>query len=237
MYDTTETVQYEIADVFASQGSVAGKSKAFDILMSKDDFMGAADVISSIRLLGTDAASKYADIAERCIELTVNPDSAKIRLRGEREFLLQLIADNSYLYSGKAMTLYKFAFDTILPDYTPMFEDVIAPKSKSVEAPQLPNIFTVYPNPTTGLVTVIIDRDDINDEIIEFLEHYGMQDIEDCENVTVSILDINGRMLQTQEFNYEEEITLNIGDYVPGAYLVEIRSCFSDVFSTKIIKM
>ena len=77
--------------------------------------------------------------------------------------------------------------------------------SKSVEAPQLPNIFTVYPNPTTGLVTVIIDRDDINDEIIEFLEHYGMQDIEDCENVTVSILDSNGRMLQTQEFNYEED--------------------------------
>lgn len=237
MFDTTETIQYEIADVFASQGSVAGKSKAFDILMKKDDFLGAADVLTSIRSLGTDAASKYADIAERCIELTVNPDSAKIRLRGEREFLLQLIADNSYLYSGKAMTLYKFAFDTILPDYTPMFEDVIAPKSKSVEAPQLPNIFTVYPNPTTGLVTVIIDRDDINDEIIEFLEHYGMQDIEDCENVTVSILDINGRMLQTQEFNYEEEITLNIGDYVPGAYIVEIRSCFSDVFSTKIIKM
>ena len=237
MYDTTETGQYEIADVFASQESVAGKSKAFDILMKKDDFLGAADVVTGIRSLGTDAASKYADIAERCIELSVNPDTAKIRLRGEREFLLQLIADNSYLYSGKAMTLYKFAFDTILPDYTPMFEDVIAPKSKSAEAPQLPNIFTLYPNPTTGLVTVIIDRNEINDEMIEFLEHYGMQDIEDCENVTVSILDSNGRMLQTQEFNYEEEITLNIGNYVPGAYIVEIRSCFSDVFSTKIIKM
>lgn len=237
MYDTTKTVQYEIADVFASQGSVAGKSKAFDILMKNDDFLGAADVITNIRSLGTDAASKYADIAERCIELTVNPDSAKIRLRGEREFLLQLIADNSYLYSGKAMSLYKFAFDTILPDYTPMFEDVIAPKSKSTEVSQLPNIFTVYPNPTTGLVTVIIDRDEINDEMIEFLEHYGMQDIEDCENVTVSILDINGRVLQTQEFNYEEEIILNIGSYVPGAYIVEIRSCFSDVYSTKIIKI
>lgn len=237
MYDTTKTVQNEIADVFASQGSVAGKSKAFDILMKKDDFLGAADVLTSIRSLGTDAASKYADIAERCIELSVNPDTAKIRLRGERDFLLQLIADNSYLYSGKAMSLYKFAFDTILPDYTPMFEDVIAPKSKSTEVSQLPNIFTVYPNPTTGLVTVIIDRDEINDEMIEFLEHYGMQDIEDCENVTVSISDINGRMLQTQEFNYEEEITLNISNYVPGAYIVEIRSCFSDVFSTKIIKM
>ena len=237
MYDTTKTVQNEIADVFASQGSVAGKSKAFDILMSKDDFLGVADVITNIRSIGTDAASKYADIAERCIELTVNPDTAKIRLRGEREFLLQLIADNSYLYSGKAMSLYKFAFDTILPDYTPMFEDVIAPKSKSTEVPQLPNIFTVYPNPTTGLVTVIIDRDEINDEMIEFLEHYGMQDIEDCENVTVSILDINGRVLQTQEFNYEEEIILNIGSYVPGAYIVEIRSCFSDVYSTKIIKI
>lgn len=237
MYDTTETVQHEIADVFASQGSVAGKSKAFDILMKNEDFLGAADVVTGIRSLGPEEASKYADIAERCIELSVNPDTAKIRLRGEREFLLQLIADNSYLYSGKAMSLYKFAFDTILPDYTPMFEDVIAPKSKSAEAPQLPNIFTIYPNPTTGLVTVIIDRNEINDEMIEFLEHYGMQDIEDCENVTVSILDSNGRMLQTQEFNYEEEITLNIGDYVPGAYIVEIRSCFSDVFSTKIIKI
>ena len=227
----------KIFDYFASKTDINTKIMACNILVSDNKYNDAHQQISAIRSLGTDAASKYADIAERCIELNVNPDSAKIRLRGEREFLLQLIADNSYMYSGKAMTLYKFAFDTILPDYTPMFEDVIAPKSKSVEAPQLPNIFTVYPNPTTGLVTVVIDRDDINDEMIEFLEHYGMQDIEDCENVTVSISDINGRMLQTQEFNYEEEITLNIGSYVTGAYLVEIRSCFSDVYSTKIIKI
>ena len=227
----------KIFDYFASKTDINTKIMACNILVSDNKYNDAHQQITSIRSLGTDAASKYADIAERCIELSVNPDTAKIRLRGEREFLLQLIADNSYLYSGKAMSLYKFAFDTILPDYTPMFEDVIAPKSKSAEAPQLPNIFTIYPNPTTGLVTVIIDRNEINDEMIEFLEHYGMQDIEDCENVTVSILDSNGRMLQTQEFNYEEEITLNIGDYVPGAYIVEIRSCFSDVFSTKIIKI
>ena len=213
------------------------KSKAFNILLSKNDFTGASELVADIRSLGTDAANKYADVAEFVIERNANPNMAKIRLHDKREYLEELIADSSYLYSGKAMALYKFAFDTILLDYTPMFEEVIAPKSKSVEAPQLPNIFTVYPNPTTGLVTVVIDRDDINDEMIEFLEHYGMQDIEDCENVTVSILDINGRMLQTQEFNYEDEITLNIGNYVPGAYIIEIRSCFSDVFSTQIIKM
>lgn len=237
MYDTTKTVQNEIADVFASQGSVAGKSKAFDILMKKNDFLGAADVLSSIRSLGTDAASKYADIAERCIELSVNPDSAKIRLRGEREFLLQLIADNSYLYSGKAMTLYKFAFDTILPDYTPMFEDVIAPKSKSAGAPQLPNIFTVYPNPTNDFVTITINREEINDDIIEFLQNYGMQDIEDCDNIVVNIFDNYGRLLQTHQFDYKDNIVLNIKDYIPGAYIIEINSCFSNVFSTKIIKI
>ena len=237
MYDTTETVQHEIADVFASQESVAGKSKAFDILMKKDDFLGAADVVTGIRSLGTDAASKYADIAERCIELSVNPDTAKIRLRGEREFLLQLIADNSYLYSGKAMTLYKFAFDTILPDYTPMFEDVIAPKSKSAGAPQLPNIFTVYPNPTNDFVTITINREEINDDIIEFLQNYGMQDIEDCDNIVVNIFDNYGRLLQTHQFDYKDNIVLNIKDYIPGAYIIEINSCFSNVFSTKIIKI
>lgn len=231
------TIQHEIADVFASQESVVGKSKAFDILMKKNDFLGAADVLSSIRSLGTDAASKYADIAERCIELTVNPDSAKIRLRGEREFLLQLIADNSYLYSGKAMTLYKFAFDTILPDYTPMFEDVIAPKSKSAGAPQLPNIFTVYPNPTNDFVTITINREEINDDIIEFLQNYGMQDIEDCDNIVVNIFDNYGRLLQTHQFDYKDNIVLNIKDYIPGAYIIEINSCFSNVFSTKIIKI
>ncbi|MBR4583274.1 MAG: T9SS type A sorting domain-containing protein [Bacteroidales bacterium] len=197
----------------------------------------AGKMLTELQSINSVKYGRYADIGWLYLHTISDTIDRKPDLQKNEMLLLSAIADNSYLYSGKAMTLYKFAFDTILPDYTPMFEDVIAPKSKSVEAPQLPNIFTVYPNPTTGLVTVIIDRDDINDEMIEFLEHYGMQDIEDCENVTVSILDINGRMLQTQEFNYEDEITLNIGDYVPGAYIVEIRSCFSDVFSTKIIKM
>ena len=197
----------------------------------------AGKMLTELQSINSVKYGRYADIGWLYLHTISDTIDRKPDLQKNEMLLLYAIADNSYLYSGKAMTLYKFAFDTILPDYTPMFEDVIAPKSKSVEAPQLPNIFTVYPNPTTGLVTVIIDRDDINDEMIEFLEQYGMQDIEDCENVTVSILDINGRMLQTQEFNYEDEITLNIGDYVPGAYIVEIRSCFSDVFSTKIIKM
>ena len=197
----------------------------------------AGKMLTELQSINSVKYGRYADIGWLYLHTISDTIDRKPDLQKNEMLLLSAIADNSYLYSGKAMTLYKFALDTILPDYTPMFEDVIAPKSKSVEAPQLPNIFTVYPNPTTGLVTVIIDRDDINDEMIEFLEHYGMQDIEDCENVTVSILDINGRMLQTQEFNYEDEITLNIGDYVPGAYIVEIRSCFSDVFSTKIIKM
>jgi len=227
----------KIFEHFASKTDIDSKIMACNILVSSDNYDDARQQISAIRSLGTDAASKYADIAERCIELTVNPDSAKIRLRGEREFLLQLIADNSYLYSGKAMTLYKFAFDTILPDYTPMFEDVIAPKSKSAGAPQLPNIFTVYPNPTNDFVTITINREEINDDIIEFLQNYGMQDIEDCDNIVVNIFDNYGRLLQTHQFDYKDNIVLNIKDYIPGAYIIEINSCFSNVFSTKIIKI
>ena len=237
MYDTTEAVQYEIVDVFANQESVAGKSKAVDILMSKNDFAEASNIVSNIRSLSTEVAHKYADVAERCINMNINPNATKISLRNEREYLEELIADSSYLYSGKAMSLYKFAFDTILPDYTPMFEDVLAPKSKTTKPLTISNIFTVYPNPTNGIITITIDKDEINNETIEFLEHYGMQNIEDCENVIVSIWDDYGRLLHTQNFNYNDNITLNIENFMPGAYLVEIMSCFAEIFSTIVIKM
>lgn len=54
------------------------------------------------------------------------------------------IADNNYLYSGLAKTLYEYAFDTILPKYTPLFEDELFSKQASAIDKNEPAPFIKY---------------------------------------------------------------------------------------------
>ena len=133
------------------------------------------------------------------------------------------------------MALYEYAFDTILSKYTPLFEDDLPSKTTMDETISEFSPYAIYPNPTSDFINIELDSKELNDGIIEFLEHYGMQNIEDCENVIVSIWDDYGRLLHTQNFNYNDNITLNIENFMPGAYLVEIMSCFAEIFSTIVI--
>ena len=38
-------------------------------------------------------------------------------------------------------------------------------------------------------------------------------------------------------FNYSEPISIDIHDYVPGTYIVEIKSCLNSVLQSKIVKI
>lgn len=85
--------------------------------------------------------------------------------------------------------------------------------------------------------SVIIDRNEINDKIIEFLKWYGIENIKDCEVIQVNIYDINSRLLSTGKYKYDNLININVSEYPSGTYMVEIRSCYNKIIQTKVVKL
>jgi len=63
---------------------------------------------------------------------------------------------------------------------------------------------TIFPNPVTDVVT-ITNRDNISVEQVE-------------------VFDINSKKVKSQDFNKENEVQLNIGDFAAGTYLLHIKT-------------
>ena len=59
-----------------------------------------------------------------------------------------------------------FTFDTILPKYTPLFEDELFSKQIGTtdKIEQLP--FIIYPNPTHNLISIEPSQNELNDDIV-----------------------------------------------------------------------
>src|SRR5690554_6464103 len=64
--------------------------------------------------------------------------------------------------------------------------------------------FTIFPNPVTDVVTITNS------------ENIGVEQIE--------IFDISGKKVQLQNFNNENEVQLNLGDFASGTYLLHIKT-------------
>ena len=151
--------------------------------------------------------------------------------------LIVIIADSSYLYSGMAETLYEYTFDTILPKYTPLFEEEISSKTAKFEPISENYPYAIYPNPTHNLISIEPSQNELNDDIIEFMKRYGMENIENCETIQVNIYDISSHLLYSNPFNYSETISIDIHNYVPGTYIVEIKNCLNSVLQSKSVKI
>lgn len=151
--------------------------------------------------------------------------------------LLSAIADSSYLYSGMAETLYEYAFDTILPEYTPIFETEISTKTLKTGTTTGCYPYAIYPNPTSDLINIELASNVLDNDIIEFLKHYGLENIEDCATIEVNIYDVNSRLIDTGNYKYDTLISIDVSGYKSSTYLVEIRSCYNYVMQTKFVKL
>ena len=209
---------------------------ACNILVSADYYDDARQQISAIRSLGTLEATKCADVYEMYISV-MDTSITKEMLVGYRTQLENYIADNNYLYSGIAETLYEYAFDTILPEYTPIYEDVVS--TKTVKDKTAPDIYpyAIYPNPTSDFINIELASNVLDDDIIEFLKHYGINNIEDCETIQINIFDVNSRLVNTGKYKYDTLISIDVKNYPSGTYLVEIKGCYDNVMQTKIVKL
>ena len=141
------------------------------------------------------------------------------------------------MYSGLAITLYEYAFDTLIPEYTPLFEDEITQKSSKTEATAEIYPYAIYPNPTNDFINIELASNVLDDDIIEFLKRYGMEKIEDCASIEINIFDVNSRLVSTGKYNYDELIRINVSDYTSGSYLVEIKGCYDNLMQAKVVKL
>src|SRR5690554_528700 len=64
--------------------------------------------------------------------------------------------------------------------------------------------FNVFPNPVTDIVTITNN------------ENIGIEQIE--------VLDINGKTIKSLNYNKENEVQLNLGDFASGMYLLHIKT-------------
>jgi len=80
-------------------------------------------------------------------------------------------------------------------------------------------------------------ENELDDDIIEFLKQYGIENIEDCATIEVNIYDINSRLVSTGKYNYDTPVSICVRDYTSGTYLIEIKGCYDNVMQTKIVKL
>ncbi len=226
----------KIFDYFASKTDINTKIMACNILTSSENYDEARLQISSIRSLGTTEAINCADVMDMYIN-TMDTSITKEMLVGYRTQLENYIADNNYLYSGIAETLYEYAFDTILPEYTPIYEDVVSTKTVKDKTASEIYPYAIYPNPTSDFINIELASNVLDDDIIEFLKHYGMEKIEDCASIEINIFDVNSRLVNTGKYKYDTLISIDVKNYPSGTYLVEIKGCYDNVMQTKIVKL
>ena len=135
------------------------------------------------------------------------------------------------------MALYEYAFDTILPKYTPLFEDELFSKQASATDKNEPAPFVIYPNPTNNFINIEPYYNELNDDIVEFFKQYSMENVENCEKIQVDIYDITSHLTYSNSFNFLKPISIDVQDYIPGTYIIEIKNCFDKIVLRKIVKI
>ncbi|MBR6067471.1 MAG: hypothetical protein IKP45_06685 [Bacteroidales bacterium] len=237
MNDSLATTDYNaILDYFTLKNDLDSKIKSCNILISMGNYDLACQIVLDIRSFGTTEALNFAEVIDMYIS-AMDTSMTKNMLKQKFNQLNDLIADNSPIYSGLAKTLYEYAFDTILPKYTPLFEDELFTKQASATDKNEPAPFIIYPNPTNNLINIEPYYNELNDDIVEFFKQYGMENVENCEKIQVDIYDITSHLIYSNSFNFSETISIDVQNYIPGTYVIEIKSCFKSVLQSKIIKI
>ena len=226
----------KILDYFASKDDIYSKAKAYNIHVSAGNYNEARLLVSDIESLGTYDAVNFAEVAYLYISV-MDTSITKNKLKDYRIQLENRIADNNHLYSGLAETLYEYAFDTILPKYTPLFDEELSPKTTQTKISTIKSTYVIYPNPTRDFINIEIDKNEIDNDLIEFYKLYGIDNIENCETIQVNIYDINSRLVNSGKYKYDLPININVREYSSGTYLVEIKSCNNYAIQTKVVKL
>lgn len=229
-----------VVKYFEQKGTTDAKERLFRLYISTYNYQMAGKMLTELQSINNAKYGRYADIGWLYLHTISDTVDWKPDLQKNEILLLSAIADSSYLYSGMAETLYEYAFDTILPKYTPDFEDILTPKNLVAEQEPLEinsDLFEIYPNPTSDYVNVRLNADVYTDEVKDYFNNYGTKYGTECMKLSINLYDINSRLLESMNYYIDEEIKLNLKNYISGTYLIEIRNCFDKIVLRKIIKI
>lgn len=229
-----------VVKYFEQKGTTDAKERLFRLYISTYNYQMAGKMLTELQSINSTKYGRYADIGWLYLHTISDTVDWKPDLQKNEMLLLSAIADSSYLYSGMAETLYEYAFDTILPKYTPEFEDVITPKkvmTEEINNDIFSDLFDIYPNPTSDDVYIKINANFYSEEVMEYFSTYGIGYGPECLIIRLNLYDIEGHLLYSDNRYIDENMSINLKDYVSGTYMLEIRNCFDKVVLKKIIKL
>ncbi len=184
---------------------------------------------------------RYCEVNE--VYLTILDDDEKDTkfLDTKKEMLYDAALDESSMYSALAEILYEYATDSVYSEYTPLPWEEMIPKSVAANA-KPEDIFKpelkVYPNPTTGLIFVEYDFSKTYSEGYDLLlKAMKLSRENNCNTGEIVIYSEDGKALQRVELSMVADFkTIDLTDYTPGVYIIEISDCYGNKNTVKITK-
>ncbi|MEA3447632.1 MAG: T9SS type A sorting domain-containing protein [Bacteroidota bacterium] len=220
----------------------------FNLHMAKNDYAEARNILDALRKhalnLNDDSISlevqRYCDVHDMLISVLKNTQNEKIELEQHLAFLRQAAQGFSPWYSGVAETLYEIATDSVFLEYTPLPQPEITPKNMVAE--QDDDIFTpelnVYPNPTKDELYVEYNfQSETGNGNYLLLEEMGHKQTDDCTGGEIAVYTIEGKIIFRKNLNQASGIEIiNMNDYKPANYVIEIKDCYGFSKEHKIVK-
>jgi Secretion system C-terminal sorting domain len=118
---------------------------------------------------------------------------------------------------GVSLPSYNFATIPNFPQYrnvpTPLDCDSV---TTNTEHALLQPLIKIYPNPTTGLISIEIAEDPLT--------------------LSIDVYDVFGRLLLSKKVE-QQDSTVDVGDFEEGVYIITIRAGKSKIWAEKLIKI
>ncbi len=249
--DTGPSVREKVIDYFANIAETNTENfiNRFDLQMAKAEHTEAENTLSALRNYAANLQDdsiameiqQYCDVNDVYLSAIQDSIFDKTVLEQNQAFLRQAALDCSPLYSGKAQTLYEIATDSMFIEYTPLPLDEMGTKSMVQESSDEDIIkpeLKVYPNPTDGLLYVKYDFTPVNDTYDDLLlDIMGVDAEPNCTQGKISIYSNDGQLVKTLSLNKTKGMkSINMQNYKPASYMVEITDCYGFTNSVKIVK-
>ncbi len=220
----------------------------FNLHMAKNDYDEARNILNALRKHAltlnngsiTLEIQRYCDVHDILISVLNDTQNEKTELEQNQAFLRQAAQGFSPWYSGVAKTLYEMATDSVFLEYTPLPQPEITPKN--MMAKQDDDIFSpevnVYPNPTKDELYVEYNfQSETGNGNDLLLEEMGHKQTDNCTGGKIAVYTIEGKVIFRKNLNQASGIEIiNMNDYKPANYVVEIKDCYGFSKELKIVK-
>ncbi len=230
-----------------SNAEISDALNVYNLTVMTDDFQAAENILSNLRNMSVnlsteerDEVTTFCDINDIYLECIGDTMMIDILL-SNKDFLFNAARSSSPLYSAMAEILYSYTTDSAFYEYTPIPFEIITPRSINIiddANDETLSIFEVFPNPTKDVIYVEYDFSQIYDDATKmYLEMLGNEQKENCKFGKILIYTNDAKLLMEIPLeNVFGTTQINMKNYVPGQYLLELIDCYGNIQVKKLSK-